>query len=50
MSADYSVYYVLKVLKIRPHVSRECSVARRLLHCGLNASLFALWNAAESNS
>lgn len=50
MCTDDSVNDMLKVLKIRPHVCRECPVTRRLLHCGLDAGLLALWNATESNS
>lgn len=50
MSADYGVNDVLKVLEICPHVCRECPVARRLLHSGLDASLLTLWNATKPNS
>lgn len=50
MCTDNGVNDVLKVLKIRPHVGRECSIARRLLHGGLDAGLLAFWNATESNS
>lgn len=50
MSADNGVNDVLKVLKISPHVRRESSIARGLLHRGLDTGLLALWDATESDS
>lgn len=50
MSTNDGVNDVLKVLKISPHVGRECPVACRLLHGGLDAGLLALWNATKPNS
>lgn len=50
MSADNSINHVLKVFKICPHVSRKCSIARRLLHSGFNTRFLSLWDATESNS
>lgn len=50
VSTHNGVNDVLEILEIGPYVRRDGSIARRLLHRGLNASLLALRNASESNS